>query len=121
MSSTSNLSPVVLSDKDKLKGYENYASWKILMEAHGMLKGLHKYWRNMIIVPAECVDTNYTEEPDEEDNEFSKITETPKAPLTTTPTATYRPTSTPLHSTTPLELEYELREAVALSSIIINV
>jgi len=74
MSGTSNLSPIVLSDKDKLKGYENYTSWKILMEAHGMPKSLHKYWCNKITVPTECMDI---EEPDEDadgedDDKFSK-------------------------------------------------
>ena len=91
------------------------------MEAHGMPKGLHKYWRNKITVPAECVDSNDDAE-GEEDDEL--LVEKPKTPIITSPsssTATPRPTSTPLHSAVPLELEYELREAVALSSIIINI
>jgi len=65
MSGSSHLSLIVLSDKDKLKGYENYMTWKILMEVHGMPKGLHKYWCNKITVPAACVDTI----PDEDDAE----------------------------------------------------
>ena len=122
MSSTSNLSPITLSDKDKLKGYENYASWKILMEAHGTPKGLHKYWCNKITVSAECVeDSNDDAEGEEDDELLVKTAKTPDIINPSTSTATPRPTSTPLHSAVPLELEYELREAVALSSIIINI
>lgn len=96
------------------------------MEAHGMPKGLHKYWRNKISVPAECADVENSADKDangEEDNEFVKPTKpvTTTPPITATPTTTPQPNSTALHSTTPLELEYELRESVALSSIIINI
>ena len=51
MSLSLTLSPISLADKDKLKGYENYNSWKILMEAHGKPKGLHKYWAGKISIP----------------------------------------------------------------------
>jgi hypothetical protein len=101
-STSSNLSLIALSENDKLRGYENYIAWKTLMEAHGRPKGLHKYWENKITVP----------------------TSTPTIVITseTTPiSTTINPSPTPVHSTTPSELEYELRESVALSSILINV
>jgi len=96
------------------------------MEVHGMLKGLHKYWCNKVTVPAECTDAENSVDEDadgEEDNEFLKPTKpvTTTTPITAASTTTPRPNSTALHSTTPLELEYELCESVALSSIIINV
>jgi len=75
MSSTSNLSPITLSDKDKLKGYKNYASWKILMEAHGTPKGLHKYWRNKIAVPGECVEDSNDDAEGEEDDDGNRSEE----------------------------------------------
>jgi hypothetical protein len=107
MSATSsNLSLIALSENDKLRGYENYIAWKTLMEAHGRPKGLHKYWENKIMVPTSTPAIVITSE-------------------TTTTTTTINPsptsTPTPVHSTTPSELEYELRESVALSSILINV
>ena len=98
------------------------------MEAHGMPKSLHKYWHNQITIPAECKETEelLDEDADGEDNddflkEFPKTTKAPPTTSTSTSTTTPRLVSTPLHSTIPLELEYELCEAVALSSIIINV
>src|SRR5271154_2343709 len=91
---SSTLSLIALSENDKLRGYENYIAWRTLMEAHGRPKGLHKYWGNQITIP------------------------TP--PTTNAPTP-YPPAPTPVHSTNPSELEYELRENVALSSILINV
>ena len=94
-----NLSLIALSKNDKLRGYKNYIAWKTLMEAHGRPKGLHKYWGNQITIPKS--------QPD------------PK-PQTEATTATI-PSPTPVHSTTPSELEYKLRENVALSLILINV
>ncbi|KAF9555165.1 hypothetical protein CPC08DRAFT_781727, partial [Agrocybe pediades] len=129
MSSLSSTNPITLAAEDKLKGYENYAHWKVLMEAHGKPKGLHKYWQNKIIVPADY------EEPEEEFKlDFVKASEenTTQQTTDTSPTSK-RPKpsqpkpsddkekTTPLHSTTPSLLEYELRESVALSSILINV
>ncbi|KAF9536173.1 hypothetical protein CPC08DRAFT_771695 [Agrocybe pediades] len=57
MSSSSSTNPVTLAVEDRLKGYKNYAHWKVLMEAHGRPKGLHKYWQNKIIVPADYKNT----------------------------------------------------------------
>ena len=108
MSITSTLSPITLADKDKLKGYENYASWKILMEAHGKPKGLHKYWTDKIIVPGgyETASEEVSSEEDDTANTSKpkKPTTPPKEPSPKTPGG-----PTPLHSTTPSELEYELR------------
>jgi Reverse transcriptase (RNA-dependent DNA polymerase)/gag-polypeptide of LTR copia-type/GAG-pre-integrase domain len=101
--SSSTLSLIALSENDKLRGYENYISWKTLMEAHGKPKGLHKYWGNEITIPKPT----------------PSISDTPSTPSTAPSTATSIPT--PVHSTKPSELEYELRESVALSSILINV
>ena len=108
MSTTSStLSLIALSENDKLRGYENYIAWKTLMEVHGRPKGLHKYWENKITVPS-----SGSTEPSTSDPIDPKI-------VTTSPTPTTTPT--PVHSTKPSELEYELRENVALSSILINV
>ena len=102
MSTTSStLSLIALSENDKLRGYENYIAWKTLMEAHGRPKGLHKYWENKITVPS-----SGSTEPSTSDPIDPKI-------VTTSPTPTTTPT--PVHSTKPSELEYELRENVALS------
>ena len=119
MSINSTLSPIALADKDKLKGYENYTSWKILMEAHGKPKGLHKYWMNKIVVPGgyESANEGISSEEDDETSKPKKPAATPKE--TPPPKTTAGPT--PLHSTTPSELEYELRESVAMSSILINI
>src|ERR1700678_4110576 len=84
------------------------------MEAHGTPKGLHKYWCNKITVPAECVeDSNDDAEGEDDDELLVKTAKTPDIISPSTSTATPRPTSTPLHSAVALELEYELREAVA--------
>ncbi|KAF9550940.1 hypothetical protein CPC08DRAFT_647743, partial [Agrocybe pediades] len=123
MSSTSSTNPITLAAEDKLKGYENYAHWKVLMEAHGKPKGLHKYWQNKITVPAgyeddeEEVEEPYLEaeeEPEPQPQPKPKSSQARKA-------STQSDKATPLHSTTPNLLEYELRESVALLSILINV
>ena len=101
--SSSTLSLIALSENDKLRGYENYTAWKTLMEAHGKPKGLHKYWGNEITIPKPLA--------------TDKTPSTSETPIST-PSV---PTPTPVHSTKPSELEYELRESVALSSILINV
>ena len=117
MSTLSTLSLIALSKDDKLRGYENYAAWKTLMEAHGRLKGLHKYWGNQITIPASESPAVGTTQPESEPQ-----AETTSTPIPTpTPTPTPIPDPTPVHSTKPSELEYELRENVALSSILINV
>ena len=92
------------------------------MEVHGKPKGLHKYWENKITVPA-----SYELGPDDnKDNKdkgntpsVDKPTTTPTATITTTATASNKPT--PLHSTTPLALEYKLWESVVLLSVLINI
>ena len=86
----------MLSKNDKLHGYENYTAWKTLMEAHGQLKGLHKYWGNLVTVP-----TSIT----------TSITAPTTPSQTTVTTATPPPGPTPVHSTNPSELEYELHES----------
>ena len=120
MSITSTLSPITLADKDKLKGYENYASWKILMEAHGKPKGLHKYWTDKIVVPGGYKTANEEVSSEEDDDTNTskpkKLTTPPKEPSPKMPGG-----PTPLHLTTPSELEYELRESIAMSSILINI
>jgi hypothetical protein len=63
------------------------------MEAHGLSKGLHKYWENEIKIP--------------------------KSTMTTTSIPT--PIPMPVHLTISSELEYELCKSVALSLIVINV
>ncbi len=68
MSISSTLSPITLADKDKLKGYENYTSWKILMEAHGKPKGLHKYWAGKIEVPTGYESAYESAESEKEDD-----------------------------------------------------
>ncbi|KAF9553630.1 hypothetical protein CPC08DRAFT_713565 [Agrocybe pediades] len=128
MSSSSSTNPITLAAEDKLKGYENYAHWKVLMEAHGKPKGLHKYWQNKIVVPADY-DESEEVELDEveatEENATQETTET--SPTSKRPKLSHpkpsedKEKTTPLHSTTPSLLEYELRESVALSSILINV
>src|SRR5271155_55858 len=100
--SSSTLSLIALSENDKLCGYENYTAWKTLMEAYGRPKGLHKYWENLVKIPTPII----------------TITSTDAA---ATVVASPSPGPTPVHSTTPSELEYELRENVALSSILINI
>jgi hypothetical protein len=124
MSSTvQSLAPVILSDKDKLRGYENYGHWKMLMEAHGGPKGLHKYWHNKINIPDACA--NLEDAEDKEDDDFLKTdkptaTASTAAATTAKTTTAERPTATPLHSSSPLKAKYELRESVAILLIIIN-
>ncbi|KJA14533.1 hypothetical protein HYPSUDRAFT_208613 [Hypholoma sublateritium FD-334 SS-4] len=118
MSLSSTLSPITLADKDKLKGYENYASWKILMEAHGKPKGLHKYWGGKISIPG-GYESAYESAASEDEDKDNPKPEKPTAPKPTPSVKVLGPT--PLHSTTPSELEYELRESVAMSSILINI
>jgi hypothetical protein len=77
------------------------------MEVHGRPKGLHKYWENLVIIPTSTTATTTT-------------------PDATTDATTTIPVAqslgpTPVHSTSPSQLEYELRENVALSSILINI
>ena len=117
-----NLSPITLSDKDKLRGYENYPNWKILMEAHGRPKGLHKYWQNKITILVEIPDIGDSDDDKDAEGEEDPDLAAKSSVKRPTPTPVTPPSTknTPLHSTVPLELEYELRESVALSSIIIN-
>jgi hypothetical protein len=135
MSTSSTLSLILLSESDKLRGYENYAAWKTLMEVHGKPKGLHKYWENLVKIPAGYEsDTDDDEKEKDKSKETTPTGETPTAARTTstketptttgtteatTPAAADKPT--PLHSVTPTPLEYELRESVALSSVLINI
>ncbi|EDR01561.1 uncharacterized protein LACBIDRAFT_310926 [Laccaria bicolor S238N-H82] len=112
--SPSNLCMFILPENDKLRGYENYAAWKILMGINGRPRGLHKYWENQVVVPAGIDSPIPANDP---------TTETEKpidVPAAITPTQTPEK-STPLLSTTPTLLEYELRENVALSSVLINI
>jgi hypothetical protein len=96
MSNSSNyLSPIALSNKDKLRGYENYAGWRILMEAHGMPKGFYGYWRNKITVPAGHVDMFANSDEDAEGDDDKEITKPPK---TTTATATTTSTTVLIES-----------------------
>ena len=103
--SSSSLSLIALSENDKLQGYKSYTAWKTLMEVHGRPKGLHKYWGDQITIPTITPMPEVTE------------TSTSKDSTTLIPT----PTPTPVHLTKPSELEYELCESVALSSILINI
>jgi hypothetical protein len=131
MSTSSTLSLILLSENDKLHGYKNYAAWKTLMEVHGKPKGLHKYWENLVKIPAGYESDTDDDEKEKEDKskETTPSGETPAASGTTstketsaaasTTAATDKPT--PLHSVTPTPLEYELRESVALSSVLINI
>jgi hypothetical protein len=73
------------------------------MTAHGAPRGLLNYWENKITVPIEPIPA------------AAALT-----PGTTTTTPITPTQSTPLHSLTPLFLEYQLRESIALSSILIN-
>lgn len=61
-----------------------------------------KYWENKITVPSPAISPSRSSSPT-------------LVPLPSTPI------QTPIHSTTPSELEYELRESVAMSSILINI
>lgn len=90
--------PFNLRESDRFGG-ENYPNWEILMVANGAPRGLDIYWNNLVNIPLV----------------------TPIAPPTTTPTI-YPPTltTTPLSSLTPSYTEYVHREAVAMSSIILN-
>jgi len=122
MSTSSTLSLILLSESDKLRGYENYAAWKTLMEVHGKPKGLHKYWENLVKIPAGYEsDTDDDEKEKDKSKETTPTGETPTTTGTTeatTPAAADKPT--PLHSVTPTPLEYELRESVALSSVLMS-
>jgi gag-polypeptide of LTR copia-type len=102
---SSSLSLIALSKNDKLRGYKNYIAWKTLMEVHGRPKGLHKYWLKQITIPSSPQPETKTTEPTSSSSSKDVII----------------PTPTPVHSTKPSQLEYELRENVALSSILINV
>ena len=95
----STLSLIALSEYDKLCGYENYIAWKTIMEAHE--KTIHKYWKNKITVPS------------------SGTTE----PSTVFGPQIQRPLSQLLQFVLNMNSakEYELRENVALSSILISV
>ena len=103
----------ILPENNKLRGYENYAAWKILMGINGRPKELHKYWENKVVVPAGLDDND----PISTETPTGKTT--PVSPAATTTTQT--PVPTPLLSTTPTLLEYELHENVALSSVLINI
>jgi hypothetical protein len=100
--STSNtMLPFSLLEDQRCKGHENFASWEIYMIAHGSPCRLVNYWQNKVIIPSD------------------PLTSSPTGPsLMTTSPALASPT--PLHSLTPTFLEYQLRESVALSSILIN-
>jgi len=99
---SNSLLPFSLPEDQCCKGHENFASWEIYMLAHGGLRGLTNYWENKINIPTDP--TNVSEIPD----------------VSATAPTTASPTSMPLHSLTPTFLEYQLRESVALSSILIN-
>ena len=126
MSTLLTLSLILLSESNKLCSYENYTAWKTLIEVHGKPKGLHKYWENLVKIP-----TGYESVSDPEDDKMEKDSPdktTPAKETTTTTAATSTPpTSTatnkpaPLHSTTPMPLEYELHKSVVLSSVLINI
>jgi len=103
----------ILPENNKLRGYENYAAWKILMGINGRPKELHKYWENKVVVPAGLDDND----PISTETPTGKTT--PVSPAATTTTQT--PVPTPPLSTTPTLLEYELHENVALSSVLINI
>jgi len=120
MSTSSTLSLILLSESDKLRGYENYAAWKTLMEVHGKPKGLHKYWENLVKIPAGYESDTDDDEKEKEDKSKETTptgethtaasgttsTKETSAAGVTTPAATDKPT--PLHSVTPTPLKYEL-------------
>ncbi|GLB45341.1 hypothetical protein LshimejAT787_2200040 [Lyophyllum shimeji] len=106
---SSNVTMFTLPEDQRLRGYENYASWVITMELYGKPKGLLKYWENKIVVPPV---------PKDDSDGADAGTNPLPFPIMTSAEST---TPTPLHSETPLRLEYELHESVALSSILINV
>lgn len=98
MSTSSTLSLILLSESDKLRGYENYAAWKTLMEVHGKPKGLHKYWENLVKIPAGYEsDTGDDEKEKDKPKETTPTGETPTTEAIT-PAAADKPT--PLHSVT---------------------
>ncbi|EDR06963.1 uncharacterized protein LACBIDRAFT_328359 [Laccaria bicolor S238N-H82] len=101
----------ILPENDKLHGYENYPAWKILMGINGRPRGLHKYWENKVVVPVGLDGPIPTSDP-------TTVIEKPIDISATTPIATQTSEkSTPLLSTTPTLLKYELHENVALSSV----
>ena len=101
MSTSSTLSLILLSESDKLRGYENYAAWKTLMEVHGKPKGVHKYWENLVKIPTgyESVPDPDNDEKEKEDNS-DKTTPTTTTATTAVTTATAIDKPTPLHSVT---------------------
>jgi len=107
MSGSHNISiPFSLPEDQHCHGYENFASWKTLMIAHGKPQGYLKYWEDKIIIPQEILDA---------ENPSTQPKTSPPDSTTNKPSG-----PTPVHSTTPSELEYELCESAAMSSILIN-
>jgi len=88
------------------------------MVTHGAPRGLVNYWEDKVAVPSDPlvpapVTTTIP----------APATSTTAAPAPTSSTVSATPTApspTPLHSLSPNFLEYQLRESVALSSILIN-
>ncbi|KAE9385704.1 hypothetical protein BT96DRAFT_949653 [Gymnopus androsaceus JB14] len=99
-SSGGNMLPFTLSDELKLRGHENYKSWKQQMLIQGKPRGLDIYWGG-------------------------KATATIHIPTTSTSTSGVTTTTTAkksaINDLKPSALEFGLRESVALSSILGNI
>ncbi|KAE9384806.1 hypothetical protein BT96DRAFT_1007715 [Gymnopus androsaceus JB14] len=93
--------PFTLNNELKLRGHENYKGWKQQMLIQGKPRGLDIYWNGTASATAP-----------------TSTTSTSATGIITTTISTEKSAINDLHPST---LEFELRESVALSSILGNI
>ncbi|KAE9402225.1 hypothetical protein BT96DRAFT_1088234 [Gymnopus androsaceus JB14] len=101
LSSGGIMLPFTLNDELKLRGHENYKGWKQQMLIQGKPRGLDIYWNRTASATAP-----------------TSTTSTSATGITTTTISTEKSAINDLHPST---LEFQLRESVALSSILGNI